>query len=145
MFSAWHSWRWLSWQNMTHEPPIAHCHSEGQTWIHSLYSALMSSGSLSYDCIDLDNTSYLCLEALFPGGVQNNAKFRNLRWEHQFVFKEWSMSGDHCLLSPGNGCWLFFVMCRLASRLDWPQEVCDMWHRVWGQCLGLSGGAGDII
>ena len=113
MFSAWCSWQWLSWHSMTHEPPIAHCHPEGQTWIHSLLSCLAPLFLMIG--LNLDNASYLCLEPLFPGGVHKNANFRNLRWEHHFVFKEWSMSRDHCLLSSCNGSWLFFEMCRRAS------------------------------
>ena len=103
------------YENMTHEPPIAHCQPECQTWIHSLLSC---QAPLCFMIgLNLDNVSYLCSEPLFPGAVHKNANFRNLRWEHHFVFKEWSMSRDHCLLSPGNGSLLFFEMCRHASRM----------------------------
>ena len=84
----------------------------------------------------LQTTSYLCLESLFPGAVQKNTNFRNLRWEHHLCSEN-----DRCPEIP--------VFCLQVTdsdfclkwsdvRCDWPQEVCDM---VW---RGEDWGAGDI-
>ena len=79
----------------------------------------------------LQTTSYLCLEPLFPGAVQKNTNFRNLRWEHH-------------LCSENDRCPEITVFCLQVTdsdfclkwsdvRCDWPQEVCDMvWRlRCW--------------
>lgn len=51
-----------------------------------------------------------------------------------FVFREWSMSRDPCLLSPGNGLWLLFEMVRRALWLT----TGSVWHGARTEVLEIS-------
>ena len=51
-----------------------------------------------------------------------------------FVFREWSMARDPCLLSPGNGLWLLFEVVRRAVWL----VTGSVWHGAGTEVLEIS-------